>query len=214
MSVFLPLCFSHRLARAHQLGHVQGISLDGYEDPNFEPTPSLLEEDSPYPEVRCAVPNTDDPNMPSSTLRTWIIGLSCAVPFSSFVQLYFNGGHHMITPVRVRWLLKRLSSCLVGSFEQILAQLITFPICKVWARYMPNISLLGIPLNPGPFTIKERVIVAIMAHISVGPAYVVSAKFGKLCQCCLRCFLHQFKGYYSFHPKARLPSASQLCLYG
>ena len=34
----------------------------------------LLEDDSPYPEVRSAVANTDDPEMPVSTIRTWIIG--------------------------------------------------------------------------------------------------------------------------------------------
>lgn len=34
----------------------------------------LAEEDSPYPEVRAAVANTDDPEMPSNTLRVWVIG--------------------------------------------------------------------------------------------------------------------------------------------
>jgi len=39
----------------------------------------ILEDDSPYPEVRSAVANTDDPNIPVSTLRAWVIGeLFCA----------------------------------------------------------------------------------------------------------------------------------------
>jgi hypothetical protein len=29
---------------------------------------------------------------------------------------------------------------------------------KAWAHYMPNVSIFGISLNPGPFTIKEHVI--------------------------------------------------------
>lgn len=33
------------------------------------------EEDSPYEEVRASVSNTDDPDMPVSTLRMWFIGL-------------------------------------------------------------------------------------------------------------------------------------------
>ena len=32
------------------------------------------EEDSPYPEVRAAVANIDDPDMPANTFRVWVIG--------------------------------------------------------------------------------------------------------------------------------------------
>jgi hypothetical protein len=39
---------------------------------------------------------------------------------------------------------------------------------------MPNVSFFGIPLNPGPFTIKEHVIITIMAGIGAQPAYAVS----------------------------------------
>jgi hypothetical protein len=52
--------------------------------------------------------------------------------------------------------------------------LLSLPICKAWARYPPNISFFGIPLNPGPFTIKEHVIITVMAGIGAGPAYAVS----------------------------------------
>ncbi|KAG9032036.1 hypothetical protein FRB95_001988 [Tulasnella sp. JGI-2019a] len=38
-----------------------------------------FEDDSPYPEVRSAVANTDDINMPVGTLRAWIIGLMWAI---------------------------------------------------------------------------------------------------------------------------------------
>jgi OPT oligopeptide transporter protein len=51
---------------------------------------------------------------------------------------------------------------------------LTFPICKAWARYLPNVSLFGIPLNPGPFTIKEHVIITIMAGVGAASAYAVS----------------------------------------
>jgi hypothetical protein len=52
--------------------------------------------------------------------------------------------------------------------------LLSLPICKAWARYLPNISFFGIPLNPGPFTIKEHVIITIMAAVGSSPAYAVS----------------------------------------
>lgn len=35
----------------------------------------LVTENSPYAEVRAVVDNTDDPTMPSFTLRVWLIGV-------------------------------------------------------------------------------------------------------------------------------------------
>jgi OPT oligopeptide transporter protein len=79
------------LGRAHQLGHLQDISLDDYDDPNFDPTASLLLDDSPYPEVRSAVANTDDPEMYSSTFRAWVVGLAFAILVAGVNQfLYFR----------------------------------------------------------------------------------------------------------------------------
>jgi len=39
----------------------------------------LAEDDSPYPEVRSAVANTDDPDIPVSTIRAWVLGLIFAI---------------------------------------------------------------------------------------------------------------------------------------
>jgi hypothetical protein len=58
--------------------------------------------------------------------------------------------------------------------EKIVPQVLTFPICKAWARYLPNVSIFGFPLNPGPFTIKEHVIITIMAGVGASSAYAVS----------------------------------------
>ena len=38
-----------------------------------------IEDDSPYPEVRSAVANTDDPEMPVNTLRVWVLGTFFAI---------------------------------------------------------------------------------------------------------------------------------------
>jgi hypothetical protein len=40
---------------------------------------SSAEDDSPYPEVRSAVANTDDPDLPVSTIRAWVLGLIFAI---------------------------------------------------------------------------------------------------------------------------------------
>lgn len=51
----------------------------GWDDPNLDKDRVVLEDDSPYPEVRASVSNTDDPDMPSSTLRAWVIGICFAI---------------------------------------------------------------------------------------------------------------------------------------
>ena len=47
------------------------------------------EDDSPYPEVRSAVANFDDPEMPASTVRAWILGISWAVLLSGMNQFFY-----------------------------------------------------------------------------------------------------------------------------
>ena len=68
--------------------HSQDVTVDDNDDPNFDPTALVLEDESPYPEVRAAVANTDDPTMPVSTLRAWIIGLIWAVLIPGVNQLF------------------------------------------------------------------------------------------------------------------------------
>jgi hypothetical protein len=68
---------------------VQEIDLDNWDDPNFDPTATILQDESPYAEVRCAVTNTDDPMMPSSTFRAWVIGIICAALISGVNQFFY-----------------------------------------------------------------------------------------------------------------------------
>jgi hypothetical protein len=49
------------------------------------------EDESPYPEVRAAVSNTDDMEMPVDTIRAWMIGLFWAIIIPGLNQfLYFR----------------------------------------------------------------------------------------------------------------------------
>jgi hypothetical protein len=36
--------------------------------------------------------------------------------------------------------------------KEVVPVLLNFPTCMLWARYLPNVSLLGISLNPGKNT--------------------------------------------------------------
>ena len=48
-----------------------------------------VEDDSPYPEVRAAVANTDDTTMPVNTFRAWFIGIIWAILIPGLNQFFF-----------------------------------------------------------------------------------------------------------------------------
>ena len=47
------------------------------------------DDDSPYPEVRSAVANTDDPDMPVNTIRAWTIGIIWSIILPGMNQFFF-----------------------------------------------------------------------------------------------------------------------------
>ncbi|KAF9560594.1 oligopeptide transporter [Agrocybe pediades] len=129
--------------------------LPDFDDPNIDKGEALngvLEDDSPYPEVRSAVANTDDPDIPASTLRAWVLGIIWAIIIPGLNQFFFF----------------RYPSVTVTG---IVAQLLIFPMGRLWARLIPNVKIFGIHLNPGPFTIKEHVLSTIMASVGATSAY-------------------------------------------
>jgi hypothetical protein len=94
--------------------------------------------------------------MPASTLRSWLIGIIWAVLIPGLNQLLFF----------------RYPSVAVGP---LIAQLLSFPVGRAWARLVPQWKVFGISLNPGPFTIKEHVVITVMAGVSAGSAYAVGS---------------------------------------
>ena len=38
-----------------------------------------------------------------------------------------------------------------------MAQLLVFPLGRAWVRLWPSVTVFGLELNPGPFSIKEHV---------------------------------------------------------
>ncbi|KAJ7474035.1 OPT oligopeptide transporter [Mycena latifolia] len=124
-----------------------------FDDPNLDKEHfTALDDESPYPEVRSAVANTDDPDMPVTTLRTWVIGLVWAIIIPGLNQFFF---------------FRYPSVNITG----IVAQLLSFPVGRAAAAYVPNWRIFGVPLNPGPFTVKEHVLITIMASVGAGSAY-------------------------------------------
>ncbi|ETW75392.1 oligopeptide transporter [Heterobasidion irregulare TC 32-1] len=166
-SLLTPCLDDHASAARATESFVQNISSYGrpspeFFDPNYDsddtgfahtlfPT-GPLEDDSPYPEVRAAVANFDDPDMPVSTLRAWTLGIFWAIVLPGINQFfYFRYPSIMVTGLVV--------------------QLLAFPMGRLWAYSLPAVRMFGISLNPGPFTIKEHVLITIMAGVGAQTAY-------------------------------------------
>ncbi|KAH1055560.1 hypothetical protein J1N35_033625 [Gossypium stocksii] len=122
------------------------------------------EDTSPVEEVALVVPETDDPTLPVLTFRAWFLGLvSCVLLI--FLNTFFT---YRTQPLTI---------------SAILMQISVLPIGKFMARTLPTTqhSLLGwhFSLNPGPFNIKEHVIITIFANCGVsfggGDAYSIGA---------------------------------------
>ncbi|QKX63788.1 uncharacterized protein TRUGW13939_10959 [Talaromyces rugulosus] len=116
-----------------------------------------LLENSPYPEVRAAVPNVDEGGH-SNTIRAWVIGMVLATIGSGLNTLFSMRSPYIIIPSYV-------------------AQVVGFPIGKAWEYWVPawQFTFFGIKcnLNPGPFSKKEHAITVIMANATFngGAAY-------------------------------------------
>lgn len=119
-------------------------------------------EVSPVEEVRLTVPNTDDPTLPVWTFRMWTLGLlSCCL--LSFLNQFFS---YRREPLII---------------TQITVQVATLPLGRLMASALPAARFrLGgreFSLNPGPFNVKEHVLISIFANAGSafgnGPAYAV-----------------------------------------
>ncbi|KDQ55449.1 hypothetical protein JAAARDRAFT_133924 [Jaapia argillacea MUCL 33604] len=128
------------------------FSASGTFDPNIDSDVAMFEDDSPYPEVRSAVANFDDPTMPALTLRVLVIGIIWAIVLPGLNQFYYF----------------RYPGIAISG---LVAQLVTFPLGRLWARFMPRVTIRGVSVNPGPFTMKEHVLATIMASVGSQAAY-------------------------------------------
>ena len=138
---------------------------------------AVEEEDSPYPEVRASVTNVDDPEMPALALRMWVIGLVLCM-IGSGLGVFFNFCQPAAQVIR---LVLVLVSYPVGKVAAYSLLMTTFrsrlPI--PWPVRFGGQGWRGIEysfsLNPGPWNIKEHVLVYIMANVAVGNPYALNA---------------------------------------
>jgi len=125
--------------------------------------PTEEEEDSPYAEVRASVSNIDDPEMPTMTFRMWFLGLTL-VFLSVSLNTFFNFRYP--SP----WLAPSLALLIAYPFGKALAFILP---TRTWV--FPRILGGGeFTLNPGPFNVKEHVLIYMMAGVAVYPSYVMN----------------------------------------
>ncbi|XP_077248496.1 oligopeptide transporter 7-like isoform X1 [Tasmannia lanceolata] len=116
-------------------------------------------ENSPIEQVALTVPVTDDPTLPVLTFRMWVLGtLSCIL--LSFLNQFF-------------WYRKEPLT-----ITSISAQIAVVPLGHLMASTITNrVFFKGkrweFTLNPGPFNVKEHVLITIFANSGAGTVYAI-----------------------------------------
>ncbi|KAK3193820.1 hypothetical protein Dsin_025130 [Dipteronia sinensis] len=120
-----------------------------------------ISNDSPIEQVRLMVPITDDPTLPTLTFRTWILGpITNAI--LAFVSQFF--------------LYRQNSISISGTCVQILL----IALGKLMAATLPSkpVKVPGtrwsFSMNPGPFNIKENVLLTILATSGLDSPYAIT----------------------------------------
>ncbi|OJZ90815.1 hypothetical protein ASPFODRAFT_179853 [Aspergillus luchuensis CBS 106.47] len=113
----------------------------------------LIENDSPYPEVRAVVDPTDDPEISANTFRAWFLGMIATIVFTGVNQFFTL----------------RYPTIVIYS---IVAQLLSYPCGVFMAKTLPtrqwNLFGWKFSLNPGPFNQKEHMLITVMSNVSFG----------------------------------------------
>ncbi|SCU93362.1 LAME_0F03532g1_1 [Lachancea meyersii CBS 8951] len=111
-----------------------------------------VEDDSPYPEVRAAVPSSDDTSLCQNTLRMWTLGM---------IMTTIGCGLNMLFSMHS-------PSIVLSSY---VTAILAWPLGRAWDKVMPNKRLFGKwgpQLNPGPFNVKEHALITAMGNVAFG----------------------------------------------
>ncbi|KAJ3364101.1 hypothetical protein GGF31_000596 [Allomyces arbusculus] len=107
--------------------------------------------------VQEIVPVTDHPETPSLTIRVWILGTFFCVILAFANQVFsFRTNYFSVT--------------------NYVAILLAFPLGKAMAKWMPRyqwraFGFVMIDTNPGPFTVKEHVLIGIFGSTGAAGVY-------------------------------------------
>ncbi|XP_038886406.1 oligopeptide transporter 6-like [Benincasa hispida] len=122
-----------------------------------EPAEVTVDEECPIKQVDITVSKTDDPNLPVLTFRMWVLGIAACV-ILSFVNQFF---WYRSNPLSV---------------TSIAAQIAVVPLGHLMAKTLPTRPFFEgtrfhFTMNPGPFNVKEHVLITIFANSGAGTVY-------------------------------------------
>ncbi|OVA20637.1 Oligopeptide transporter [Macleaya cordata] len=139
-----------------------GIKEDHHNRPSTSSSSSVMaepEENSPIKQVALTVPITDDPTLPVLTFRMWVLGtLSCVL--LSFLNQFFWYRNEPLTITAIS------AQIAVVPLGNLMASLITDRVFFKGTR-------LEFTMNPGPFNVKEHVLITIFANSGAGTVYAI-----------------------------------------
>ncbi|KAL5549411.1 hypothetical protein UlMin_004642 [Ulmus minor] len=116
--------------------------------------------DNPIEQVRLTVSTDDDPSLPCLTFRTWVLGLASCV-LLAFVNQFFG---------------YRNNSLYISSVS---VQIVALPVGKLMAATLSTKSFRfpgtnwRFSMNPGPFNLKEHVLITIFANAGASGVYAL-----------------------------------------
>ena len=140
------------------------------------------DDDSPFPEVRASVSNIDDPEMPAMTIRMWLIGLTLCL-IAAYVIVVCGSHSFRLTTVPSALNVYYTFRSPAPTVQALALVLIAYPIGKFLALVTPTrtyrlprwLGGLEFSLNPGPWNVKEHVLVFIMANVGISAPFALNA---------------------------------------
>ncbi|PIA48849.1 hypothetical protein AQUCO_01300037v1 [Aquilegia coerulea] len=114
-------------------------------------------ENSPVKQVALTVPTTDDPSLPVVTFRMWVLGILCCVLLSFLNQFFW----YRTEPITITAISAQVAVVPLG---HLMARTIT-------TRVFFKNTKFKFSMNPGPFNVKEHVLITIFANAGAGSVY-------------------------------------------
>ncbi|XP_074571380.1 oligopeptide transporter 7-like [Curcuma longa] len=124
-----------------------------------EETGEEVLENSPVEQVALTVPVEDDPSTPALTFRMWVLGTASCV-LLAFLNQFF-------------WYRKEPLSITAISAQIAVVPLGHLMAATITDRVFFRESRWEFTLNPGPFNIKEHVLITIFANSGAGSVYAI-----------------------------------------
>ncbi|KAI5655283.1 hypothetical protein M9H77_32470 [Catharanthus roseus] len=117
------------------------------------------EENSPIPQVALTVPTTDDSSLPVLTFRMWFLGTVSCILLSFLNQFFW----YRTEPLTITAISAQIAVVPLG---QLMAAKLTDRVFFRGQRW-------EFTLNPGPFNVKEHVLITIFANSGAGTVYAI-----------------------------------------